>query len=440
VWKDGETVSYGVRVRAYGRRHRLPLGNSLQGWNRTRAGIELERIEQQIQRGTWLPPNPRSGARRTEREERLDGHRPFGPFALRVVEAKKSHGLDEDTIADLEWKLGYLKRHLGQLELAEIDVATTDEFRDELAGRSQLIREAQARGRPLMETVKPESGSPYERRKRALSNTSINGILTLLSQILQRAMDYGYIERNPLKVGQHKDRFLPAVKPARTFLEVDELKALLEAAGELDGAARIDHRIGRRAAIGALALAGFRISELCDLRSAEVDLARARYKVRDAKTLKGIREVEMTEYSRKLLIAHHEQRHRDGFPMTPKDYFFGARQGGRRDPNRFRDRVLRRSVELANEKRATEGQPPLPAITPHSLRRTWAMLAAQAGRDPKWISDQIGHTSAAFTLQVYQQTRHRRLSAEERQAVWELMRFADEPEECPLTHRTTLGR
>ena len=64
------------------------------------------------------------------------------------------------------------------------------------------------------------------------------------------------------------------------------------------------------------------------------------------------------------------------------------------------------------------------------------MLAAQAGRDPHWISDQIGHTSAAFTLQVYQQTRHRRLDRE-RQAIWELMRFADEPAKCPFTRQVT---
>jgi hypothetical protein len=51
LWKDGTTVSYGVRVRAYGKRYRLPLGDSRQGWNRTHAEIELERIEQQIQRG-----------------------------------------------------------------------------------------------------------------------------------------------------------------------------------------------------------------------------------------------------------------------------------------------------------------------------------------------------------------------------------------------------
>ncbi len=65
------------------------------------------------------------------------------------------------------------------------------------------------------------------------------------------------------------------------------------------------------------------------------------------------------------------------------------------------------------------------------------MLAAQAGRDPHWISDRIGHTSASFTLQVYQQTRNRRLSESERQAIWELMRFADEPADCPFTRQLT---
>jgi hypothetical protein len=67
------------------------------------------------------------------------------------------------------------------------------------------------------------------------------------------------------------------------------------------------------------------------------------------------------------------------------------------------------------------------------------MLAAQAGRDPHWISDEIGHTSAAFTLQVYQQTCNRRLTNQERQAIWELMRFADEPTECPFTRQITRG-
>jgi hypothetical protein len=40
-------------------------------------------------------------------------------------------------------------------------------------------------------------------------------------------------------------------------------------------------------------------------------------------------------------------------------------------------------------------------------------------------------------LQVYQQTRNRRLTDHERQAIWELMRFADESAECPFTRQVT---
>ncbi len=435
-WKDGKTVTFGARLYAYSRRHRLVFGTNNQGWNQTRAQIELEAILQQVARGTWQPPERGTSVVPGGAEE-PDGHQRFDAFARKVVDAKKSHGLDQDTIADLEWRLGYLLGHFARFELIEINVAAVDAFRDDLAGRSRVIRDAAARGKPLMETVKPVSGNEYARRKRALSNTSINSILALLSQILQRAEDYRYIERNPLKVGERKERFLPAAKPARTFLEVDELLALLEGAGELDSSARRDRRVGRRASLATLALAGFRISELCDLRCADVDFARARFKLSDAKTTKGVREVEMTLWARSELVRHREQRIRDGFPMEPTDHFFGSASGSRRDPDRFRDRVLARSTALANTKRAERGLPVLPKITPHSLRRTWVMLAAQAGRDPHWISDQIGHTSAAFTLQVYQQTRHRRLADRERQAIWELMRFADEPATCPFTRQVT---
>jgi hypothetical protein len=44
-------------------------------------------------------------------------------------------------------------------------------------------------------------------------------ILELLSQILQRAADYGYVERNPMKAGDRKDRYLPEFKPKGTWLE-----------------------------------------------------------------------------------------------------------------------------------------------------------------------------------------------------------------------------
>jgi hypothetical protein len=51
-WSDGKTVSYGAKVRAYGHYEKVTFGTNKQGWNRTRAELETERIIQQIERET----------------------------------------------------------------------------------------------------------------------------------------------------------------------------------------------------------------------------------------------------------------------------------------------------------------------------------------------------------------------------------------------------
>jgi integrase len=124
-----------------------------------------------------------------------------------------------------------------------------------------------------------------------------------------------------------------------------------------------------------------------------------------------------------------------GLPLEPSDHFFGTSTGNRRDRDRFRDRILARTVERASTNRTEAGLPPLPETTPHSLRRTWATFAAMIGRDPKWIAAQIGHVSPAFTFSVYQQVATRRYVDE--QAVWTLMQFADEPAERVPTRQIT---
>src|ERR1035438_4979107 len=192
--------------------------------------------------------------------------------------------------------------------------------------------------------------------------------------------------------------------------------------------ARKDYKgLGRRAMLATLGLAGLRISEMLDLRVGQVDLARSRFKLIDAKTEAGVREVEITLYLRDELLAHATERQARGLPFAPADHFFGIATGRRRDLDRFRDRILARAVKRANSNRAAGGLAPLPEITPHSLRRTWATFAAMIGRDPKWIAAQIWHTSPAFRFSVYQQVATRRYIDE--QAVWNLMQFADEPAE-----------
>jgi integrase len=65
-------------------------------------------------------------------------------------------------------------------------------------------------------------------------------------------------------------------------------------------------------------------------------------------------------------------------------------------------------VKRVNERREKEGRMLLPEkVTPHTLRRTFASLALAAGRDPRWVMGQLGHTDARLTLNVYAQVMQR---------------------------------
>ncbi len=37
----------------------------------------------------------------------------------------------------------------------------------------------------------------------------------------------------------------------------------------------------------------------------------------------------------------------------------------------------------------------------HCARHTWATFAVQAGRNIRWVADQLGHADPALTLRVY---------------------------------------
>lgn len=297
VWADGTTVSYGAFVRAYGRREKVTFGTNRQGWNRRRAEIEAERIVQQIERGTWVPPRvePRKDRLQAAMAELgVSVDETFLVFATRWWRAKQL-GLDSNTINDYQWRLSYLERFFGRYRLSEITPRLVDRFRDELHEQAEAIRTATARGRVLRETVTDKRGRTYERKRRPLSNTSINAMITLLGQIMQQAVDYELIVRNPVRVGGRSARFLKRSRPNRTFLEVDEYLALLDAAAELEADARSDLKgLGRRAMIATLGLAGLRIGEMVGLRVAQVDLHRSRFKLADAKTDAGVREVEIS--------------------------------------------------------------------------------------------------------------------------------------------------
>jgi hypothetical protein len=70
--------------------------------------------------------------------------------------------------------------------------------------------------------------------------------------------------------------------------------------------------------------------------------------------------------------------------------------------------IVREAAQLANERHVARGLPPLPHITPHSLRRTHISIALLANNfDVKWVMSQVGHADSKMTMDVYAQLEQR---------------------------------
>jgi hypothetical protein len=122
---------------------------------------------------------------------------------------------------DYEWKLSHhLLPFFKEHRLSQISIAEVDRYR----------------------AAKVKEGK--------LSPSSINKTIALLAQILEVATEYGMVDRN---AARGRRRRLKADKPAPVWLDSTEhMRALLDAAGELDTEARVDRQLPRRAILAIL--------------------------------------------------------------------------------------------------------------------------------------------------------------------------------------------
>ena len=371
--KQGRT--YALRFRAYGRREHVTLGTAQDGWTREKAEDELQNVLADVRRGVWRRPQPAAAAP-------VDDDPTFHEFASMWFSGRRSE-LRPATLADYRWQLSlHLLPFFHAHRLSEITIAEVDRYRN------------------------------WKVREGILNATSINATIKRLAQILDLAIEYhpGLLNGNPAR---GRRRRLKPIAPQRSFLEADQLRALLDAAGELDREARADRQqIARRAMLATLALAGLRIGELVGLRWQDVDLAGGHLAVVQAKTEAGIREVEIGGFLCEELAIH---RARTRY-SKPQDFVFATIRGGRASTENIRNRILRDSIERANQRLVESGGVPIPdGITPHSLRRTYISLMLEAGENPRVVMAQVGHTDPTLTLRIYAQVMKRReRSARER--------------------------
>ena len=181
-----------------------------------------------------------------------------------------------------------------------------------------------------------------------------------------------------------------------------------------------------------LGLAGPRVTELCLLDNVDVDLAKARFYVGDAKTEAGVRSVDIHPRLLDELTSYRAYR---GF-AEPGAPAFPTRAGTRRNKDSVRQNVIEPALALANKARAERGDAPIRAhVTPHTFRRTYITYAIAAGFDIPYVQAQVGHADPKLTLAVYAQVMRRPDRDELRWEIRSLLGVDQRADENPAGRR-----
>lgn len=222
-------------------------------------------------------------------------------------------------------------------------------------------------------------------REGKLSPAITNKTITRLAQILELAVEYGYIQSNP---ASGKRRRAKADPPKPAWLEPDQVKPLIEAG----------HNTRAKALLATLTLAGPRIQEALELRWCDVSFASPKIRVGHSKTAAGVRMIDMSPALHDYLVSWKF----DTPTGEPDDLVFGTRHRKPDTRQNVRKRVLLPAIERANKRLVKDRRDPIGSnITPHKLRYTFASLLFEAGASVPYVMDQLGHADPKVTRKIY---------------------------------------
>lgn len=206
-------------------------------------------------------------------------------------------------------------------------------------------------------------------------------VLLLLRQILDEAVRRGLLAVNPaaqLKLPEKRSR----------QITIPELAAVRRVIAEIrNPVARMLAELLHRS--------GLRLNEATALQWADIDedagqlhvrrsLDPATGKLTTPKTAGSFRVVDVPRSLIALLRAYRNA-------VTPKVWVFPSEGDGPFNDRNFNQRHWAPALKRAN----------VPAMTPHGLRHLFASHLLQQGVEILYVANQLGHTSAAFTLRQY---------------------------------------
>jgi integrase len=234
-----------------------------------------------------------------------------------------------------------------------------------------------------------------------LSPTSVRRIHAMIRKACNDAVRWGLLRRNPVTLAdppparaadRARRRSMQTWSPEqlRTFLATTEGDEL--------------HRMWLLAA-----MTGLRRSELAGLKWDAVDIQRRLLTVRTTvvpvaageyglehaqKSMTSARSIHLDGRTAAALANQRDEvqalRRSLGRAWNPDDVVFPTVEGAWRLPGSI-TATFERTVRAA----------PVPRIRLHDLRHTHATLLLRAGINPKVVSERLGHSSVAFTLDTY---------------------------------------
>jgi integrase len=233
----------------------------------------------------------------------------------------------------------------------------------------------------------------YGRACEKLSSRTVHHQHRVLSQALKYAVRQGYLGRNPCDL---VDPPSPKGKSMRTLTQSEVQDLLISAEGSY-----------YYPVIYTAVSSGLRQAELLGLRWRDIDIAsrsisvnqvlykrRGVYQFNKPKTEHSRRRVSMTSKLAEFLGEYRLERerlyHQLGKVTTLDDLVFASVEGNPIDPS-FLSHTFGKIVKRAK----------LENVRFHDLRHTFASLMLLRGAPPKVISEALGHSSVAFTMDVY---------------------------------------